>query len=533
MTRAGVQPLDSPALADYVFEMCALRCSHCLLTILPLFLSSSCSHDDASKTLSVGASAEAQGGPTVYLRADLDSGANPFTGTDVSEIALVSDAAQALSGRSLAVRRGKPGRYIGASVPLDVKGSKDLRFAFVVRASAMKTISVNVFDSLHKDNTTPTSPARIVDDDWHPVVFTADNFHYNSDPPDSNIDISAAFASIMFYGAEENPNATFAIDKLAVYRGHDEVPPEAPGALKVVEANGGVELSWKESADATSFAAVYSVYRRGGTSVWEKVGESVRPSYRDVPPVPGALSYRVVAADYENNLSVPSPEATITITTTTPASAARPAPRSLVVADREGYASNIRSIHGRGLGKVRPDVFLFAGDSITAAMLYTHTLGSWLARGLPVRRGVGTVTAAYGATHISDYLADVRPEFAIVLYGTNDRDSGTAIRNLTSIVDSCTEFGTVPILTTIPPRGFNKDGQQTVAAFNQAIAEMARRKHIPVSYAFDEMMRHDLKTMLFDGLHLQPVTGNDAAGRALRETMDQVYFALRDAPVSK
>jgi hypothetical protein len=42
-------------------------------------------------------------------------------------------------------------------------------------------------------------------------------------------------------------------------------------------------------------------------------------------------------------------------------------------------------------------------------------------------------------------------------------------------------------------------------------------------------MRHDLKAMLYDGIHLQPESGNDAAGRALRQTMDQVYYALRDA----
>jgi hypothetical protein len=58
--------------------------------------------------------------------------------------------------------------------------------------------------------------------------------------------------------------------------------------------------------------------------------------------------------------------------------------------------------------------------------------------------------------------------------------------------------------------------------------ELGRQKRVPVSYVFEEMMRHDLKAMLFDGIHLQPDAGNDAAGRALRQTMDQVYFALRD-----
>jgi hypothetical protein len=42
-------------------------------------------------------------------------------------------------------------------------------------------------------------------------------------------------------------------------------------------------------------------------------------------------------------------------------------------------------------------------------------------------------------------------------------------------------------------------------------------------------MQHDLKEdVLSDGIHLRPERGNDLAGRALRQTMDQVYFALRD-----
>jgi hypothetical protein len=35
--------------------------------------------------------------------------------------------------------------------------------------------------------------------------------------------------------------------------------------------------------------------------------------------------------------------------------------------------------------------------------------------------------------------------------------------------------------------------------------------------------------MLGDGVHLRPREGNDAAGESLWKTMQQVYFALRDA----
>jgi hypothetical protein len=238
----------------------------------------------------------------------------------------------------------------------------------------------------------------------------------------------------------------------------------------------------------------------------------------------------VTAADYENNVSPPSGEASVA--TTAGAAAASAAPPAWV-SDRSGYAENVQRTHARGKGRVRPDVFLFAGDSLTAATLYTHVLGSWLARGLTVRQGVGTVTTAYGADNIKEYLASARPEFAIVLYGTNDVErrvsESESVRNLGTVVDACLEFGTVPVLTTIPPRGDNKRQQGEQERFNRALVQLARRKQVPVSYAFEEMMQHDLNAMLFDGVHLQPEAGNDAAGRALRWTMDQVYFALRDS----
>jgi hypothetical protein len=102
------------------------------------------------------------------------------------------------------------------------------------------------------------------------------------------------------------------------------------------------------------------------------------------------------------------------------------------------------------------------------------------------------------------------------------------MRNLTAVVDACLETGTVPILATIPPRGYDKRDQRAQEQFNRAIVELGRKKQVPVSYVFDEMMRHDLKEILYDGIHLQPEAGNEAAGRALRQTMDQVYYALRD-----
>jgi hypothetical protein len=202
------------------------------------------------------------------------------------------------------------------------------------------------------------------------------------------------------------------------------------------------------------------------------------------------------------------------------------------VSDRMNYAEHLRTIRARRPGTVRHDVFLFAGDSITAAARYTQILGSWLARGLPVRQGVGTVTAEYGARNIQKYLADALPEFAVIMYGTNDVGRGVPVsqsmRDLSLILDSCLESGAIPILATIPPRGYNARGQGDQERYNRALVQLAQKRRVPVSYVFEEMMQHDLKAVLGDGIHLLPERGNDLAGRALRRTMDQVYFALRD-----
>lgn len=459
----------------------------------------------------------------VFVKTTFADDAVTFKAEGNGAVALGSGADQALDGRSLALTRKAPGGYFGALLDgLTIDGSPDLRVAFALRADGMRDVTVNLFDQARSDNTTPASPARVDDGEWRTVVFHAEDFHYNSAPPDQKIAGGERFVSLFIHGREESDTPRIWIDNLVVYRGPDRTRPDAPSGLAAEAAADGVTLRWTAPADDT-IAAIYSIHRQSSGGPWIKVGESLRPSFVDRPPAPGTYRYRVTAADYENNVSAPSAEVE-----TTTAGGSAPGAVPGVVRDRLGYAAHVREVHARGRGTVRPGVFLFAGDSITGAASYTHILGAWLARGQTVRQGVASVTTEYGAANIAQYLADARPEFAVVMYGTNDRGDGRgSAQNLAAVVDACVANGTVPIIATIPPRGFLKR-QSDIERFNQALVTMARDRQVPVSYAFEEMMQHDLRDILDDGIHLTPEAGNDAAGRALRRTMDQVYFALRD-----
>ena len=395
----------------------------------------------------------------------------------------------------------------------------------------MHHVAVNVYDQRRQDNTTPASPARLADESWRQVVLAVEDFHYNSNQLDQKIPAETQFASLLFHGQEAGPSPAMWIDKLAIYRGPDRTPPAPPSDVRgMQESDGSVTLRWQEPADDT-FAVVYSIYRRAGTSPWQKIAESLRTSYQDRPPAAGSYVYRVTAADYDNNVSAPSADVTATVdqASAPAAAAAKPPPQ---VADRMNYGEHLRTLRTKRLGKVRQDVFLFAGDSITAAARYTHILGSWLARGLPVRQGVGAVTAEYGAANIAHYVKSAQPEFAVIMYGTNDVGRGVSVsesmRNLSVILDVCLESGAIPILATIPPRGYNPRSQGDQERYNRGVIQLAQKRRVPVSYVFEEMMQRDLKEVLGDGVHLLPERGNDLAGRALRKTMDQVYFALRD-----
>jgi hypothetical protein len=471
------------------------------------------------------------GGIAIYQKVDFDAGANPFQAEGSGGAALDDRPEHALCGRSLRVWRAEPEGYFGARAAEAIAGSKGLKIAFCVRSKGMLRLAVNLFDALRDDNTTPVSPAALTDDTWLPVVFAVEDFYYNGGQPEDRVDPATKYTRLLFHGLEAaRASGEFWIDNLVIYRGDDSEPPGAPPDVTgTALADGRVALTWDRASD-NAFAVVYSIHRKRGGGPWEKVGESLEISYLDPVPAPGAYTYRITAADYENNVSPPSREVPVAVTSAGHLSAAA----DERVTDRLRYADAIREIRARGAGKVRRDVFLFFGDSITAANVYTYALGSALGRGRTVRQGYGQMTTAFAKARIDEFLAAANPEFAIVMFGTNDAKDPENVRrameNLAYAIDACARRGTIPILATIPPRGYELE-QTGERRYNAALIALCRQKKIPISYVFEEMIGQDLRSLLGDGVHLTPGPGNEAAGAALRKTFDQISFALRDVRV--
>lgn len=476
----------------------------------------------------LGRAARGPGRIRVYMKLDFDRGDIRFKAGGVVKVQLEDRPDHVISGKSMHVSRAREGGYFaGPRVATSVSGSRGLKIAYCVRAKGIPTLGMNFADRVSEDNTTPVSPPRLYDDQWMPVLLHVEDFRYNAGQPEDKVKAETQFRNLMFHGPEaKGTSGEFWLDKFIIYRGDDTQPPAPPADVKAKPlAKGKVELTWAEPPDDV-FPVVYSIYRRR-VGRWQKVGESLQPRYVDTAPAPGRYAYRITAADYENNSSGPSKDLVVSIV-------ARGRVQKVTddrVKDREAYAANIRKIHAAGAGKVRRDVLLFFGDSHTAANVYTYVMGSALRRGRMVRHGYGGKTTAFAKSDIETVLAEAKAEFAVIMFGTNDSkepaDVQRSMQNLAHVIAACAKRGTVPVLATIPPRGYGLS-QVGERHYNTQLIRLCRQGKVPISYLFDEIIRKELRQMLSDGVHLSSGPGNDAAGRALRKTFDQIYWALRD-----
>jgi hypothetical protein len=177
--------------------------------------------------------------------------------------------------------------------------------------------------------------------------------------------------------------------------------------------------------------------------------------------------------------------------------------------------SHIRTLVAQGAARGNPhDVMSKLGDSITESASFMDDCGyGWYdlglhpellttvqyfsAHSLPEGRnslnrqslcataGWTTGDALNGGTSAPIYqeLNAVHPQWAIIMYGTNDMDRSdltTFQANMNRILDIVEANGTVPIISTVPNRHDSTRAAALVPQFNDAIRTIAATRHIPL-----------------------------------------------------
>jgi hypothetical protein len=188
-------------------------------------------------------------------------------------------------------------------------------------------------------------------------------------------------------------------------------------------------------------------------------------------------------------------------------------------------AARLRAVVLAGGG--RPDVVAKIGDSHTAASDYLACLGtkrmrlaehaylaptvawfsaavdggtSWTRKSLAAVKGWPAFRALAGApSPIDRELAELEPAFATVMFGTNDigyMHLDRYGRNLLDIADVLLARGVVPIISSIPARGDDKDADEWVPRYNAVARAVAQARQVP----FVDLHR-DLAAVPGKGLH--------------------------------
>ena len=166
------------------------------------------------------------------------------------------------------------------------------------------------------------------------------------------------------------------------------------------------------------------------------------------------------------------------------------------------WVEPMRRVHARFKGQ--PKTLAHFGDSITVTMAYWAPL-EHLGKDVPkeMQRPLATVqdymapqcwrtwkgpeygsdggqTIRWAHENIGGWLDKLRPEAAVIMFGTNDL-GGIELEEYDAktrqVVSACLERGTVPILSTIPPRhGFD----EKAAVFAAAVRAIADDMHVPL-----------------------------------------------------
>jgi len=149
------------------------------------------------------------------------------------------------------------------------------------------------------------------------------------------------------------------------------------------------------------------------------------------------------------------------------------------------------------IGHNRPACYMAFGDSITSGdgsgdgAGYTSRLLGKLERhfgeGVMVNLGVTGTNTDFGANRILGALANVRPAYTLILYGTNDWNEASCrshfpchtIDDLRLMVRRCKNMNSLPVLATIIPSNPDRnipERNHWVASMNDLIRPMAQEE---------------------------------------------------------
>jgi lysophospholipase L1-like esterase len=107
---------------------------------------------------------------------------------------------------------------------------------------------------------------------------------------------------------------------------------------------------------------------------------------------------------------------------------------------------------------------------------------------------------------LAQELAAVTPRFAAVMYGTNDVgfvDYDAYARNMAAIVDALVANGTVPLLSSIPPRDDDASADRRVPIYGSLVRALAASRGVPFVDFHGELLPIPDHGLAGDGVHPQ------------------------------
>jgi hypothetical protein len=140
----------------------------------------------------------------------------------------------------------------------------------------------------------------------------------------------------------------------------------------------------------------------------------------------------------------------------------------------------IDAVHSAQLPDRYTDVWCGYADSFSRASAGARTgqTAAWA-----TTPGDGEGECVRGETPLACEYRLLRPTLAIVMFGTNDAGfvaTGAYRDAMARIVEESLARGTVPILSTLPPRLDDRSANRRVNRFNAIVARLARRNRLPL-----------------------------------------------------